>query len=108
MLFAPPPGSRAPTGFGTAPPGYNTAVTNRQNVQAFNQPGTQGLNPQGYNASAPLPNPAATAPPPQSFAPPQMPPSGGMAHAPVMHDPGQVSPPPSPAPGGVGPVIMHD
>jgi len=40
MLFAPPPG-------------YNTSATNRQNPQAFNVPGQQGLVPQGYNASAP-------------------------------------------------------
>jgi hypothetical protein len=38
MLFAPPPG-------------YNSPFINRQNPQAFNVPGQQGLSPQGYNAS---------------------------------------------------------
>ena len=34
------------------PPGYNSPSINRQNVQAYNLPGQQGLVPQGYNASA--------------------------------------------------------
>lgn len=38
MLFAPPPG-------------YNSPFINRQNPQAFNVPGQQGLSPQGYNTS---------------------------------------------------------
>ncbi len=49
MLFAPPPG-------------YNTPQTNRQNVQAYNVPGQQGLVPQGYNASANAPGATPTLP----------------------------------------------
>jgi hypothetical protein len=67
MLFAPPPG-------------YNTPATNRQNVQAYNLPGQQGLVPQGYNASAQPPAVPGTAPggmpqlpmQPQGFNPNQM------------------------------------
>jgi hypothetical protein len=83
MLFAPPPG-------------YNTPATNRQNVQAYNLPGQQGLTPQGYNASA--------APP----AIPGMAPGGGFNPAAMrgsVQAPGMQAPPVMPQNGGGMPGI---
>jgi hypothetical protein len=120
MLFAPPPG-------------YNSPFINRQNPQAFNVPGQQGLSPQGYNAStfgtaalgAPQPSwrpqgnpmPLGMMPSPMSqlghappgttggaTAPPQTPPFGGLpAPSPML---GGSVPVPAPTSGVAPPSVI--
>jgi hypothetical protein len=86
MLFAPPPG-------------YNTPQTNRQNTQAYNVPGQQGLNPQGSNASAPTGMPGmAQTPGVGGFLPASM---RGTGAAPFNPSPGMMANALNPAAGAL-------